>query len=90
MRGAGRATHPVAAVWKMVPVKTRRTIMAIKRRPRACERVAQPEPGILLWLLRILVPLGGHRELKTSYGFKSDSLVLSASMGEHGTRADTE
>ena len=40
--------------------------MATKRRPRACERVAQPDPGILLWLLRILVPLGGLRELKTS------------------------
>ncbi|MBQ7625548.1 MAG: hypothetical protein IJS87_00595 [Rhodocyclaceae bacterium] len=45
--------------------------MATKRRPRACERAAQPDPGILLWLLRILVPLGGHRELKASYGFKS-------------------
>ncbi|MBR4876757.1 MAG: hypothetical protein IKU14_03450 [Rhodocyclaceae bacterium] len=41
--------------------------MATKRRPRACERAAQPDPGILLWLLRILVPLGGLRELKTSY-----------------------
>lgn len=45
--------------------------MATKRRPRACERAAQPDPGILLWLLRILVTLGGHRELKASYGFKS-------------------
>lgn len=64
--------------------------MATKRRPRACERVAQPDPGILLWLLRILVPLGGHRELKSSYGFKNESLVKAIGLGHWIDREETE
>ena len=64
--------------------------MATKRRPRACERVAQVEPGILLWLLRILVPLGGHRELKSSYGFKNESLVKAIGLGHWIDREETE
>ena len=64
--------------------------MATKRRPRACERVAQPDPGILLWLLRILVPLGGHRELKSSYGFKNESLVEAIGLGHWIDREETE
>ena len=64
--------------------------MAIKRRPRARESAAQVEPGILLWLLRILVPLGGHRELKNSYGFKSESLVAAIGLGHWIERDDTE
>ena len=64
--------------------------MATKRRPRACERAAQPDPGILLWLLRILVPLGGHRELKSSYGFKNESLVEAIGLGHWIDREETE
>ena len=64
--------------------------MAIKRRPRACESAAQVEPGILLWLLRILVPLGGHRELKSSYGFKNESLVKAIGLGHWIDREETE
>ena len=64
--------------------------MATKRRPRARESAAQVEPGILLWLLRILVPLGGHRELKNSYGFKSESLVAAIGLGHWIERDDTE
>ena len=64
--------------------------MAIKRRPRARESAAQVEPGILLWLLRILVPLGGHRELKSSYGFKNESLVEAIGLGHWIDREETE
>lgn len=64
--------------------------MAIKRRPRARESAAQVEPGILLWLLRILVPLGGHRELKSSYGFKNESLVKAIGLGHWIDREETE
>ena len=64
--------------------------MATKRRPRACERAAQPDPGILLWLLRILVPLGGHRELTASYGFKNESLVEAIGLGHWIDREETE
>ena len=64
--------------------------MATKRRPRACACAAQPDPGILLWLLRILVPLGGHRELKASYGFKNESLVEAIGLGHWIDREETE
>ena len=36
---------------------------------------------ILLWLLRILVPLGGHREFMNSHGFNNDSLAEMIGLG---------
>lgn len=43
-----------------------------------------PGPVILLWLLRILVPLGGHREFANSHGFNNDFLAEVLGLG-HGT-----
>jgi SpoVK/Ycf46/Vps4 family AAA+-type ATPase len=47
----------------------------IRRRSRYTANAADPDPIILLWLLRILVPLGGHREFVGSHGFNNDTLA---------------
>lgn len=39
------------------------------------------DPTILLWLLRILMPLGGHREFVRSHGFNNDTLAESIGLG---------
>ena len=40
-----------------------------------------PDPIILLWLLRILVPLGGQREFMRSHGFNNDTLAEVIGLG---------
>ena len=37
--------------------------------------VTKLDPIIHLWLLRILVPLGGHREFARAHGFNDDTLA---------------
>ena len=34
-----------------------------------------PDPLIQLWILRLLVPLGGYREFLTRYGFGDEALA---------------
>lgn len=46
-----------------------------RRRSRYTANSADPGPAILLWLLRILVPLGGHRDFVHSHGFHNDALA---------------
>lgn len=42
----------------------------------------QSPPSVLLWMLRILVPLAGHRELVGSRGFSDDRLARALGLGE--------
>ena len=44
--------------------------------------VGEVLPIIKLWLLRILVPLGGHRDFITQHGFNSDSLAETLGLGD--------
>lgn len=52
-------------------------------RPRAisAENATAIDPAIRLWMLRILVPLGGHRLFVCSHGFASDSLADALGLG---------
>ena len=49
--------------------------MALRRRSRYSSTPLQLVPIVHLWLLRLLVPLGGHREFVTSHGFNNDVLA---------------
>lgn len=66
-------THHVATTRMMVPIK-RRIIMA-RRRARYLGNAIDTDPVIRLWLLRILIALGGHREFVHSHGFNNDALA---------------
>ena len=50
-------------------------------RSRYTANAVDPDPIILLWLLRILVPLGGHREFVRSHGFNNDTLAEVIGLG---------
>lgn len=52
-----------------------------RRRARYTTNSVAPDPVILLWLLRILVPLGGHREFARSHGFNNDTLAEVLGLG---------
>ncbi|MFA7557621.1 MAG: ATP-binding protein [Hydrogenophaga sp.] len=42
----------------------------------------ETEPIVRLWLLRMLVPMGGHHQLIGSRGFSSDALAQALGMGD--------
>ena len=50
-------------------------------RSRYTANAVDSDPIILLWLLRILVPLGGHREFVRSHGFNNDTLAEVIGLG---------
>ena len=52
-----------------------------RRRARYTANAVDPDPIILLWLLRILVPLGGHRKFVRSHGFNNDTLAEVIGLG---------
>jgi transitional endoplasmic reticulum ATPase len=52
-----------------------------RRRSRNTAKAVNPDPITLLWLLRILVPLGGHREFVRSHGFNNDTLAEAVGLG---------
>ena len=52
-----------------------------RRRSRYTANAVDPDPIILLWLLRILVPLGGHRKFVRSHGFNNDTLAEVIGLG---------
>lgn len=52
-----------------------------RRRSCCTANAVGPDPIILLWILRILVPLGGHRELTRPYGFNNDTLAYVIGLG---------
>lgn len=53
----------------------------VKRRSRYTANAVHPDPIIVLWLLRILVPLGGNREFVRSHGFNNDTLAEVIGLG---------
>lgn len=56
--------------------------MAIRRRSR-CSHVALDIPPIIhLWLLRLFVPLGGHRQFINGLGFSDDRLAEMLGLGK--------
>jgi transitional endoplasmic reticulum ATPase len=53
------------------------------RRPSARSHTVQDMPlGTALWILRLLVPLGGHKELIGGRGFSNDTLATALGLGE--------
>ena len=49
--------------------------MAMRRRPRPTNIPFELAPIVRIWLLRMLVPLGGHREFISQHGFNNDQLA---------------
>ncbi|MGO4579949.1 AAA family ATPase [Cupriavidus sp. 2TAF22] len=50
--------------------------MILRRRPSRYSRMTiELAPSVRLWLLRVLVPLGGHREFVQRGGFSNDTLA---------------
>ena len=56
--------------------------MAIRRRSRYSHMPHDVLPIIHLWLLRLLVPLGGHRDFINQHGFSNDALAEMLGLGE--------
>jgi len=53
------------------------------RRPaRYATNSTAPDSNILLWMLRILIPLGGHREFIGSHGFNNDTMAEVLGLGK--------
>lgn len=56
--------------------------MVLRRRSRYSRASQDIQPLVRLWLLRLLVPLGGHREFINPQGFHNDSLAEALGLGE--------
>lgn len=63
--------------------------MVIRRLPRSSPMPLDIPPIIHLWLLRILVPLGGHGEFINQQGFSNDTLAEVLGLG-HWIDPDSE
>ena len=55
--------------------------MVLSRRPRQPIATTEMPPIVLLWLFRLLVPLGGYREFINPHGFRNDSLAEKLGLG---------
>jgi len=53
----------------------------VRRRSHSTANAVDLDPILRLWLLRILVPLGGHREFVRSHGFNNDTLAEILGLG---------
>lgn len=56
--------------------------MIVRRRSRFAHPPQDVPPLVHLWLLRLLVPLGGLREFLTQHGFCNDALARLIGLGE--------
>lgn len=56
--------------------------MALRRRPRSRQVPQDVSPIVHRWLLRLLVPLGGHRDFVHQSGFNNDALAHLIGLGE--------
>jgi hypothetical protein len=54
---------------------TQETNMPIRRRSRSSRMPNEIEPIVQLWLLRLLVSLGRHRDFISVHGFMNDPLA---------------
>ena len=52
-----------------------------KHRTRNADHAIHIDPIIRLWLLRILVPLGGQREFVHNHGFSDDTVAEAIGLG---------
>ncbi len=52
-----------------------------RRRSRNAANSVDLDPLIRLWLLRVLVPLGGHRDLIRPHGISNDSVAAAIGLG---------
>lgn len=57
--------------------------MLRRRRPRSSLTPQDMTPVVRLWLLRLLVPLGAHREFIQRAGFANDALAHVLGLGEY-------
>lgn len=55
--------------------------MAIRRGVRRSVLSAVLQPGTRLWILRMLVPLGGYREFINDHGFNNEALAEAIGLG---------
>jgi SpoVK/Ycf46/Vps4 family AAA+-type ATPase len=56
--------------------------MTTRRRSAHPTAAQELTPGTAPWILRLLVPLGGHKELVGSRGFSNDALATALGLGE--------
>ncbi len=56
--------------------------MATRRRSRYSKMPLELPPIVHLWLLRLLVPLGGHRDFVHQHGFNNDTLAEILGLGD--------
>jgi SpoVK/Ycf46/Vps4 family AAA+-type ATPase len=61
--------------------RNKESIMALRRRPRSSQLPQDVSPIVHLWLLRLLVPLGGHRGFINQNGFENDALAHLIGLG---------
>ncbi len=62
----------------------------LRQRQSAKSSAAKIPPIVHLWLLRMLVPLGGHNEFVNRHGFRNDSLAALLGMSEWIDPTDRE
>ncbi len=56
--------------------------MPIRRRSRSSRMPIEIEPIVQLWLFRLLVPLGRHRDFISVHGFMNDPLAETIGLGD--------
>ncbi len=56
--------------------------MPIRRRSRSSRMPIEIEPIVQLWLFRLLVPLGRHRDFISTHGFMNEPLAKTLGLGE--------
>ncbi len=62
----------------------------LRQRRLAKNSAEKTLPIVHLWLLRMLVPLGGHNEFVNRHGFRSDWLATLLGLGEWIDPTDRE
>jgi transitional endoplasmic reticulum ATPase len=58
------------------------TIPRHRRKSRGSMSTVDITPAVRLWLLRLLIPLGGHREFIGRHGFSNDTVAQMLGLGE--------
>ena len=56
--------------------------MARSRRTSASHIAVETNPIIQLWLVRLLIDLGAHKDFVTDHGFSNDSVALAIGLGD--------
>ena len=56
--------------------------MAMRPRTSRSKMPLEISPIVYLWILRLLIPLGGHREFISKHGFNNDSIAEILNLGD--------